>query len=166
MRAWDRLFRLIEGAGTIGFCAFCIVVFLQVVFRFVLRYPAPWTEELARYLLVWVMFLGAAVSSKEGTHLVASNLVARLVPTAEKWSQIWAELCVFVCAASLARGSLLMTRMAGTETATSFLWLKMSAVFAIMPVCFTLMAVSAVVRIGALFRKLRSASEGGRAPCS
>ncbi len=165
-RAWDRLVHLIETLGTAAFCVLCALVFLQVVFRFVLKYPAAWTEEMARYLLVWVMFLGSAVSAKEGTHLTASNLLARLGPRGERWSRVWIEVCVLVCAASMARGSLFMTRMSGTETATSFIWLKMSVVFAIMPACFALMAVSSLIRLVIACRALWTRARGGDVPCS
>lgn len=45
-------------------CAFALIVALtiaQVFFRFALNSPLVWSEELARLLLVWVTFIGAAV---------------------------------------------------------------------------------------------------------
>lgn len=46
-----------------------VVVFIQVIFRFVLKASLPWSEELSRYLLVWVTFLGGAYGVKTGAHL-------------------------------------------------------------------------------------------------
>ncbi len=46
-----------------------IVVFAQVVCRFILKSSLPWSEELSRYLLVWVSFLGGAYGVKTGAHL-------------------------------------------------------------------------------------------------
>jgi len=46
-----------------------IVVFVQVIFRFVLKSSLPWSEELCRYLLVYVSFLGGAYGVKTGAHL-------------------------------------------------------------------------------------------------
>ena len=49
-----------------------VVVFLQVLFRYVLHLPLFWTEELARYCLVWASLLGAAVALKRGEHIAVT----------------------------------------------------------------------------------------------
>ena len=54
------------------------VVILGVLFRYVLEAPLPWSEELARYLMVWGAPLGASVAFKEGSHIAVSMLVDRL----------------------------------------------------------------------------------------
>lgn len=45
------------------------VVFLQVIFRFILNSPLAWTEELARYSLIWLTFLGAAYAMSSKAHI-------------------------------------------------------------------------------------------------
>ena len=45
-----------------------LVVFLQVVFRYALGRPLEWSEELARYLFVWLSVLGAALAVQKGGH--------------------------------------------------------------------------------------------------
>ncbi|WP_282173922.1 TRAP transporter small permease [Cytobacillus firmus] len=62
----DSLNAFIKWILILLFFIMVIVVFLQVLFRFVLDQPLAWTEELSRYLLVWITFLGAgyAVSVK------------------------------------------------------------------------------------------------------
>jgi TRAP-type C4-dicarboxylate transport system permease small subunit len=51
-------------------------VFLQVVSRFVLKYPLPWTEEVSRIAFVYSIFVGATIAVREKTHL---NIDAILV---------------------------------------------------------------------------------------
>ncbi|MCL1995854.1 MAG: TRAP transporter small permease [Defluviitaleaceae bacterium] len=55
----------------IGICMgyFAIITFVQVIFRFVLGAPLAWTDETARYAFIWMMFLGAAVAVKKGSHI-------------------------------------------------------------------------------------------------
>ena len=59
-----------------------VVVFLQVIFRYVLNLPLFWTEELARYCLVWASLLGSAVAVKRGQHIAVTIFMERLPPGA------------------------------------------------------------------------------------
>ena len=43
-------------------------VFLEVVIRYVLNAPLSWTEEIARFALVWFAMLAAAVAARRGVH--------------------------------------------------------------------------------------------------
>ncbi len=56
-----------------------VVVFLQVVYRFVLDNPLAWTEETARYLLVWITFLGAAYAMGSKAH-IGVDLFMNMLP--------------------------------------------------------------------------------------
>ena len=55
-----------------------IVTLAQVVFRYVIAAPLPWSEELARYCFVWIVFLGGAVGLSQGIHLGVDLLVNKL----------------------------------------------------------------------------------------
>jgi TRAP-type C4-dicarboxylate transport system permease small subunit len=58
-----RLIRgLVDGAGAVLLAAIVLVVLTQVVTRYLLQVSISWPEELARYLLVWLMFLGGAAA--------------------------------------------------------------------------------------------------------
>ncbi len=48
--------------------AMTIIVVAQVFARYVLNASLFWSEELARYLLVWLTFLGASVAYRQGLH--------------------------------------------------------------------------------------------------
>jgi TRAP-type C4-dicarboxylate transport system permease small subunit len=55
------------------------VVGLQVVGRHILHQPIPWTEEVARLLLVWLMCVGGIAALRKGEHPRVTALV-RLLP--------------------------------------------------------------------------------------
>jgi TRAP-type transport system small permease protein len=57
------------------------VVFYQVVTRYVMDDPAGWTEEIARYFLVAVVFIGAAMSVRKNNHIQVDYFY-RLMPRA------------------------------------------------------------------------------------
>lgn len=51
------------------FWALTVVVFLQFFTRYVLNSSLGWTEEIARYLLIVVTFLGAAMAVRKRSHI-------------------------------------------------------------------------------------------------
>ncbi|MBI2456019.1 MAG: TRAP transporter large permease subunit [candidate division NC10 bacterium] len=68
--ATDRFFdTLLPGLAGILTGVMTVVVFLQVLGRYVFQYPLPWSEELARYLFIWSSLLGAAIALHRGAHI-------------------------------------------------------------------------------------------------
>ncbi len=57
-----------------------VVVAAQVFCRYVLNHSLFWSEELARYLLVWLTFLGATVAYHRRAHPSIDILAARVGP--------------------------------------------------------------------------------------
>lgn len=58
------------------FWALAFVVFLQFFTRYVLNDSLGWTEEIARYLLIGVTFIGSVMAVRKGAH-IAVELVYR-----------------------------------------------------------------------------------------
>ncbi len=52
-----------------------VVVFLQVVFRYVFNSPIPWSEETARILFVWITMLGTFLAVKSKNHISIETFV-------------------------------------------------------------------------------------------
>jgi TRAP-type C4-dicarboxylate transport system permease small subunit len=59
--------------------AMVVVIAAQVWYRFVLNDPLSWSEELRRYLFVWISFLGAAAGVRYRVHL-GIDLLQKLLP--------------------------------------------------------------------------------------
>jgi TRAP-type C4-dicarboxylate transport system permease small subunit len=53
-----------------------LVVLTQVVTRYLLHISVSWPEELARYLLVWLMFLGGAAAGARLQHITVDMLTS------------------------------------------------------------------------------------------
>ena len=62
------------------FWVLALVVFYQVFTRYVLNDAAGWTEEIARYLLVAMTFLGGAMAVRRNTHIQVDFLYRYLPP--------------------------------------------------------------------------------------
>ncbi|MCW0232761.1 MAG: TRAP transporter small permease [Ferrovibrio sp.] len=62
------------------FWSLAAVVFLQFFTRYVLNDSMAWTEEIARYLLIWVTFVGGAIAIRRGTHIGVEVMLHFLPP--------------------------------------------------------------------------------------
>jgi len=56
-----------------------VIVIIQVYLRYVVKGSFPWSEELARYLMAWVAFLGSSLGIETGAH-VGVELFVNLLP--------------------------------------------------------------------------------------
>jgi TRAP-type C4-dicarboxylate transport system permease small subunit len=54
-----------------------VVILLQVFLRYVMKASLPWSEELARYLMVWIGLMGASLALHEGRHVGVTLVVDR-----------------------------------------------------------------------------------------
>ena len=60
--------------------ALSIITFSQVVARYVFEAPLSWSEELARFLLLWLAMLSSAYAFKIKSHF-ALQFVTKIVPS-------------------------------------------------------------------------------------
>lgn len=75
MSAVKRWLDAVLGAVVAGLMGVAVLnVLWQVFSRYVLGSPSSWTEELARYLLIWIGLLGAAYALGKGQHLAIDLL--------------------------------------------------------------------------------------------
>ena len=66
--------------------------------RYALGHQAGWTEELARYLLIWIGMLGAAYASGQKMHLAIDLLSPKLSPKAQAWLSVFTNLLIAIFA--------------------------------------------------------------------
>jgi len=65
--------------------ALTVLVGVQIAGRFLLSYSIFWSDELARFLLVWSAFLGMSVGVRRGAHPAVDSLVHRLP---SRWARV------------------------------------------------------------------------------
>ena len=59
-------------------CLMLVIGFMQVVWRYVLEASLYWSEELLRYMYVWVIFLGTSVAIRSRLHVSIDAFVSLL----------------------------------------------------------------------------------------
>ena len=65
----DQINSVIEYIALVLLFLMVVVVFLQVIFRFVLHSSLSWSEEFARYTMIWLSFLGISIGVKKKAHI-------------------------------------------------------------------------------------------------
>jgi len=74
--------------------AMTVVVLLGVLFRYVLQSPLSWSEEVARYLMIWAASLAISIGIMRREHLGISFATSRIPPSAQKYVAVLVNLAV------------------------------------------------------------------------
>ncbi|MFW5695913.1 MAG: TRAP transporter small permease [Alkalispirochaeta sp.] len=82
---------VIRRAAFVALAGMIIVITLQIIFR-VFFDAISWSEEVARYLLVWTTFLGAALAWYRGRHIAVTFVVESLPGIAQRIARTIAEI--------------------------------------------------------------------------
>jgi TRAP-type C4-dicarboxylate transport system permease small subunit len=75
-----ELNRVAEWVMAALLAALAVLVGAQIAGRFLFGYSIFWSDELARFLLVWSAFLGMSVGMRRGAHPAVDSLVRALPP--------------------------------------------------------------------------------------
>jgi TRAP-type C4-dicarboxylate transport system permease small subunit len=85
---------------TVGLSVMCIALALQIFARYVLNSPLIWSEEFARYVFVWVVFIGAGYGVRHKAHISMEFFVDHMPKVVQKWLAIVLNIfaiCIFGC---------------------------------------------------------------------
>ncbi|MBI1206595.1 MAG: TRAP transporter small permease subunit [Azospirillum sp.] len=126
----------------VAFWALVGIVFFQFFMRYVVNDSPPWTEEISRYVLVGVVFLGAARAVRRRTMIAVEFVHAYLAP---RRSNAILAGCDLACAAFYGYGAWLGLRLVGVMQfqPMAVVDLPMSLVYGVVTAGFALMALRA-----------------------
>lgn len=83
MKRW--LWRGEENLAALCMAGLLTTLGLQVITRYVFNDPFAWTEEVSRYLYVYIVFLGSSAAVSDRSHVAIGFLVATL-PRPLQWT--------------------------------------------------------------------------------
>jgi TRAP-type C4-dicarboxylate transport system permease small subunit len=106
-----------------------VLVFGNVVLRYAFNSSVIVSEELSRWLFVWITFLGAVIALREHSHLGTDALVSRLSPRGKKICLVVGHFTMLYVCWLVFKGSLEQTRINADVLAPSTQW-PMSIVYA------------------------------------
>jgi len=101
----ERYCKVLDGISALFLLLMVILVFGNVVLRYAFNSGITVSEEVSRWLFVWLTFLGAIVAMREHAHLGVDSLVKRLPTAGKKFCLILSQLLMLYATWLLLRGS-------------------------------------------------------------
>jgi TRAP-type C4-dicarboxylate transport system permease small subunit len=141
--------------------AMVLNVLWQVFTRFVLPQPSSFTEELARYMMIWVGLLGSAYAAGKKSHLALDLVTARLEGGRKRASEIFIHgaVLLFALVAMVGGGGRLVYIQLTLGQQSAALQWKLGYVYLAVPLAGAFIALYSVL---ALIDALRGETAAGR----
>jgi TRAP-type C4-dicarboxylate transport system permease small subunit len=138
--------RMLKGVLAALVVAMVVSVTWQVLSRYLFVVPAAWTEELARFLLVWIGMLGAAYAYRTHSHLGLDLLPARLTGARKVALNILTQLlCLgFALAVLVVGGGSLVAMTWELKQYSAAMGLPIAYVYSVIPASGALICLFAV----------------------
>lgn len=129
--------------------AMTLDVLWGVFTRYALGSQASWSEELARFLLIWIGILGAAYASGQHMHLAIDLLMPKLKPGGQKRLALLIHLLImlFVLTVMVIGGFRLMYVTKVLEQLSPALQVPMWLVYSVLPLSGILVIVYKILDI-------------------
>jgi TRAP-type transport system small permease protein len=111
VRVIDAFCRAVTALMGVALMLMVVLVFGNVVLRYGFNSSITVSEEISRWLFVWITFMGAVVALREHTHLGTDALVSRLPPLGKKICFALSHLTMLYVCYLLFKGSLEQTKI-------------------------------------------------------
>ena len=110
-----------------------VLIFVQIIFRYLLQNSISWSEELARYMMIWTVFLAAGYVLSKGAHANIDMLINRFSPTMRMVLEKGSLLLIMAFAVIMIRYGLMLMRF-GSRQISSALGVPMGYVYLAIPI--------------------------------
>lgn len=126
--------------GVVLLLVLYVLLITQVFFRYVLNSPLGWSEELARFAFIWMIFIGSAYLAGRNAHIAVTFLADSFAPAAARWIIRTAAAVVTLAAAVVAVSSVSFVS-ATTNLLSPAVGLPMGLIYAAPMLSFALIAI-------------------------
>ena len=142
----DKINKCLNWASIISISMMLFIIFLQVIFRYVFHNSLTFSEELARYLFVWTVFLCSAVVARDNGHIIVGVLTERLRGKKAKQIKIAAYISTMIFVVILFYQGLKMMILSSFQHSPA-LGISMSWVYLAIPVATLVMFCNILILI-------------------
>ena len=146
MKTLDKIVSKVEELiAVIGLSAMTVITLVAVFFRYVLQSPIIWSEEAARYLMVWSTMLGISIATRQKAHLGIDIFVSMAPKKLQRALEIFSTLMMIVMLVFLTIISIVFIQSAiRTGNVSPMLRIPFYIIYLALPLGFGLSAVRSI----------------------
>lgn len=145
MKILNYFAKLIELVAILFFCLMLISTFIQVISRYFFT-PITWTEEIARYSYVWLVFVGSIVIQKNDEHIRLDLLGKKFIDKyGETFEIIFKIFLLYICYQLTVSGYKFSITMG--KAMSTILPMPLKYLYIVIPISFGLIFIFTVVQL-------------------
>lgn len=150
-RRW--IFKVLEVMLALLLAVMVVLVFGNVIGRYFLSRAITWADEMARYMFIWLTFIGAAAGVHRGAHIGLDLLVTHVSERKQEILKIIGTIGVIVFLAVWARWGFRLVWL-NRRYISPGVGVSMAYVYGVAPVMAVVMALEQLVSLAESVRKL------------
>jgi TRAP-type C4-dicarboxylate transport system permease small subunit len=104
----DTLFKAVEILIAFFLAVMILLVFMNVVFRYLFSRGFAWSEEIARLCFIYLVYLGSIGAMRDNQHLIIDSILSRIPVFAQRIIYSLVQVSILWLMFILARGSWLL----------------------------------------------------------
>ncbi len=159
-----KVLRFLDQHGEEYLCVVALVIMtiiigLQVVMRYIFQSSITWSEELSRYLCIWLVFIGSSFAVRKGRHICVDALHDALPPKPALCVAIIADVLFLIFAIIVAIfGFEVLARILDSGQQSPAMGVSMGTIYSALPIGFVLIVFRLLQSI---YLKVRAYRAGG-----
>ncbi len=123
-----------------------LIVFANVISRYYLNAALAWSEEVTRFMLIWMVFLGAVLAYVNDEHLGLDVLVRSLPRRLQLGVAVLADMLIMFAVWLLIHGAFILT-VGSWEWEAPATSVPYGYIYTIVPVCGTILLLQAFCKM-------------------
>jgi TRAP-type C4-dicarboxylate transport system permease small subunit len=159
-RVYRYLMLLLKSVLVVLSSVLVLIVFGNVVGRYVFNYSLAWAEEASRFLFIWTVFIGAVLTNEKYEHMHLDMLVQWLPGKPGRMMQLLAYAVMLFVFGILIRGGVIAT-LDSLSWESPALEIPYGLVYSIVPFCCAVMFYQTLVWAFQTLRELRRPGKTG-----
>lgn len=128
-----RLYHFLRTVCFLLMLAMVVIIFSQVVARYALSNSLSWSEEIGRYLFVWMTFIGSAIAVRNKLHVSLDMFVCRLPRSLQKLCLVISYVSMIIFTSVVIYGGYKFV-LKGSNQISAAMQLPMHYVYIVLPI--------------------------------